>query len=74
MYIRTQRALAVGVVRTTNPKNRYIRLANIKENNNLRDVYYRNLIFNEQEEELYRFTQNSEIASHLRTIGNLLSS
>ena len=28
---------------TTNPENRYLRLTNVKENNNLRDFYYRDI-------------------------------
>ena len=47
---------------TTNPENRYIRLTNVKTNNNLRDFYYRDIILGEQDEPLYERTNNSEIA------------
>lgn len=47
---------------TTNPDNRYIRLTNVKTNNNLRDFYYRDIILGEQDEPLYERTNNSEIA------------
>lgn len=47
---------------TTNPENRYIRLTNVKTNNNLRNFYYRDIILGEQDEPLYERTNNSEIA------------
>lgn len=47
---------------TTNPQKRYIRLTNVKTNNNLRDFYYRDIILGEQDEPLYERTSNSEIA------------
>lgn len=47
---------------TTNPENRYIRLTNVKTNNNLRDFYYRDIILGIQEEQLYEKTKNSDIA------------
>lgn len=47
---------------TTNPENRYIALSKIKDNNNLRDFYFRDIVLGEQNEEVYEITNNSEIA------------
>ena len=47
---------------TTNPENRYIRMSNVKNNNNLRSLYFRDILLNEQCEEVYRLTNNAEIA------------
>lgn len=55
---------------TTNPSHRYIRLTNIKTNNNLRDFYYRDIILGEQKEEVYAPTNNSEIAFAFREAGH----
>lgn len=54
---------------TTNPSHRYIRMTNIKTNNNLRDFYYRDIILGEQKEEVYAPTNNSEIAFAFREAG-----
>ncbi len=54
---------------TTNAQNRYIRMTNIKKNNNLRDFYYRDIMMNEQAEELYDSTDNYEIAYAFRRAG-----
>lgn len=59
---------------TTNPSNRYIRLTNVKENNNLRDFYYRDIMLGEQEEEVYETTNNSEIALAFREAGEYIGS
>jgi len=56
---------------TTNPANRYIRLVNVKENNNLRDFYYRDIMLGEQNEPLYESTNNSEIAIAFREAGEM---
>lgn len=56
---------------TTNPNNRYIRLTNIKSNNNLRDFYYRDIQINEQAEQTYEMTHNSEISFAFREAGLL---
>ncbi len=55
---------------TTNPLNRYIRLTNVKSNNNLRDLYYRNLIVDDQSETLYDSTNNSEVSLAFRKAGD----
>ena len=49
------------VFSTTNPENRYIRFKYIKPNNNLRDMYLRELIIQEQAEQLYKETKQSDI-------------
>ena len=54
---------------TTNPNNRYIRLVNVKETNNLRDFYYRDIVLGEQNEELYDSTHNAEIALSFKEAG-----
>ena len=59
---------------TTNPSNRYIRMSNIKDNNNLRDFYFRDIILGEQSEELYDPTNNSEIALAFREAGEAIGS
>ena len=54
---------------TTNPENRYVRLKNIGKTNNLRNVYYREIVIGEQDEELYRKTQRYMIAAAFRKAG-----
>ena len=54
---------------TTNPSNRYIRMSNVKDNNNLRDFYFRDIILGEQSEEVYDPTNNAEIALAFREAG-----
>lgn len=54
---------------TTNPSNRYIRMSNLKDNNNLRDFYFRDIILGEQSEEVYDSTNNAEIALAFREAG-----
>ncbi len=57
------------VFTTTNPQNRFIRFTNVKSNNNLRDFYYRDIIINDQSEEIYAKTNNAEIAMAFREAG-----
>lgn len=54
---------------TTNPENRYIRFANLKTTNNLRDFYFRDIVLGEQNEPVYEMTNNAEIALALREAG-----
>jgi AAA15 family ATPase/GTPase len=54
---------------TTNPQNRYIRLRKISATNNLRDTYFREIIVNEQEEEIYNRTKRFKIVSALKKAG-----
>ena len=59
---------------TTNPEHRYIRMVNLKTNNNLRDFYYRDIVLGEQSEPVYEKTNNSEIAFAFREAGELSGS
>ena len=54
------------VFTTTNPKNRYISLSNVKGTNNLRDFYYRGIILGGQREELYDETNKYEMSYAFR--------
>ena len=48
---------------TINPENRYTRMYNVKTTNNLRDLYYRDIMLGtNHSEDLYMPTNNSEIA------------
>ncbi|MGL4947347.1 MAG: AAA family ATPase [Cetobacterium sp.] len=57
------------VFTTTNPNKRYVRLKYVKPNNNLRDVYLREMIIQEQDEELYKETDSYEIRRSLYKAG-----
>ncbi len=57
---------------TTNPKNRYIHLINVKESNNIRDYYIRAIQIGGQKEELYKETNDGEISHALRESGKIL--
>ncbi len=46
---------------TTDPEDRFIRLKKIRETNNLRNTYFRNIFLNESYDNLYEETRNSEI-------------
>ncbi|MCD7819259.1 MAG: AAA family ATPase [Lachnospiraceae bacterium] len=61
---------------TTNPSKRYVRMINVKNNNNLRDFYYRDIVLGvqDQNEELYEPTQNEEIALAFREAGEMSAS
>ena len=54
---------------TTNPSKRYMRMTNLKDNNNLRDFYFRDIVLGEQSEEVYEPTNNAEIALAFREAG-----
>lgn len=51
---------------TTNPDNRYYKMKNIGATNNLREVYFREILLNEQDEELYDSGKRHKIISALR--------
>lgn len=55
---------------TTNIDNRYIKLKNVKTNNNLRDIYYRDLILDGQDEIIYDRTNSAKIARAFRKAGD----
>lgn len=59
---------------TTNPEKRYIRMTNVKVNNNLRDFYYRDIVLREQSEQVYHPTNNFEIALAFREAGETFGS
>ena len=54
---------------TTNPKNRYVRLKNVKSNNNLRDFYYHTILLGGQDEYLYNETNQYELSYAIRKVG-----
>lgn len=56
---------------TNNFNNRYIRLGNIKSNNNLRDFYLRGIALGGQREELYEATNTFEINYAFRKAGKI---
>jgi AAA15 family ATPase/GTPase len=57
------------VFSTTNPANRYIRLQNVKNSNNLRDLYLRSITLGGQKEEVYSETDTVEIGRAFRRAG-----
>lgn len=59
---------------TTNPDNRYIRFTNVRDTNNLRDFYFRDIVLGEQNEEVYEATNNYEIALAFREAGEVCGS
>jgi len=58
---------------TANPSNRYIRLQNVKSNNNLRDMYLRSITLGGQPEEIYEETDSVEIGRAFRRAGKAVS-
>lgn len=54
---------------TANAANRYIRLQNVKSNNNLRDLYLRSITLGGQSEEIYEETDSVEIGRAFRRAG-----
>lgn len=57
------------VFSTANPKHRYMRLQNVKTNNNLRDLYLRSITLGGQKEEVYAETDTVEIGRAFRRAG-----
>lgn len=56
---------------TTNAENRFIRLKNVKPNNNIRDLYYTSILLGGQEEILYNQTKNYKIKRAFRKASKL---
>lgn len=56
---------------TTNPYNRFVRLSNIKSNNNLRNVYLRGIDLGGLDENIYEETNSFEIARAFRKAGEI---
>lgn len=54
---------------TTNPDNRYIRFKNVGITNNLRNLYFREILLGEQDEEIYKATKKQKIVSAFRKAG-----
>ena len=59
------------VFTTTNSENRYIRPKNIRADNNLRDVYLREIIVGGQDEELYDNSKQGRIVAALQKAGDI---
>lgn len=59
---------------TVNPDKRYIRMINVKENNNLRDFCYRDIVLGEQDEPVYNATNNFEITLTFKAAGEVFGS
>ena len=55
---------------TTNADNRYYQMKHVGSNNNLRDVYFREIVMGEQDEELYSSGKRFRIVSSLRRAAN----
>ena len=54
---------------TTNPQKRYMRMQNVKTNNNLRDLYLRSITLGGQKEGVYAETDTVEIGRAFRRAG-----
>lgn len=54
---------------TTNSHNRYVRMVGVKDSNNLRDLYYRNILLGLQREELYEMVDSAHLALSFREVG-----
>ena len=55
---------------TTNPNNRFIKMKNIGSNNNLRDVYFHDIILGGQKEKIYDTTNNFDISLAFKKAGD----
>lgn len=54
---------------TANPNNRYIRMKNVRETNNLRNMYIRSIMLGGQDEVIYEETDSLKIARAFRKAG-----
>ena len=54
---------------TTNPDNKFIKFINVKENNNLRNMFIRSISLGGQSEEVYKETDEISIARAFRLVG-----
>ena len=57
---------------TANSQNRYVRMANIKQSNNLRKMYMRSVLLGGQSEPLYEDTSSIKMARAFRLAGRKL--
>lgn len=60
------------VFSTANPQNRFIRITNIKSNNNFRNVYLRGVDLGGLNESIYEETNSFEIAHAFRKAGDIV--
>lgn len=60
------------VFTTSNSHNRFIKMKNVNSNNNIRDMYYRTLVLDGQEEKLYNNTSQIKIKRAFEKAGDLL--
>ena len=60
------------VFSTVNPNNRYIRMKNVKETNNMRSMYIRSITLGGQDEKIYDETDSLKIAKAFRKAGRSL--
>jgi len=56
---------------TTNPNNRYIHMKNIKQTNNLRDVFLRSITLGGQDEYIYDETDSLKMERAFRKAGRV---
>jgi AAA15 family ATPase/GTPase len=61
------------VFTTTNPNNRYMRFTNVKDTNNIKNMYYRSIDLGGQKEMLYQETKSYEIRRAFRKAGSDIS-
>lgn len=59
---------------TTNPDNRYIHMKNVRESNNLRNMYIRSITLGGQSEQIYEETDSLKIARAFRKAGRSVRS
>ena len=57
---------------TTNSENRYLKPKSIRNENNLRDVYLREIVMGGQEEELYSAAKHGKLASAFQKAGEII--
>ncbi|MCD8371138.1 MAG: ATP-binding protein [Clostridiales bacterium] len=57
---------------TVNPKNRYIRMKNVRDSNNFRNMYIRSITLGGQDEVIYEETDSLQIARAFRKAGRSL--
>lgn len=57
---------------TVNPENRYIKLKGVKNSNNLRDFYLREIFLGGQDEEIYQKTKSYAINRAFRKAGEII--
>ena len=58
---------------TTDPKNKYVKMKDVKQNNNLRDKYMRNIVLGGDDYSLYEETRDYKIKRAFRMAWNDLN-